>query len=431
MTNSVLRGAAADPSHVNQLVDHLFRHRAGQMVATLTRIFGPAHLELAEDVVQETLIKALQIWAYRGIPDNPDGWLLRVARNRALDLLRRDSTFRNKFANQIQSQIPDGEIESQLSFDDPLGDDQLAMIFMCCHPALAPEARVALTLKTVGGFGVTEIARAFLVAEETIAQRLVRAKRKLRAEQLSLEVPAANLTERLDSVLEVIYLLFNEGYNASHGEDLYRKDLCSEAIRLGELLGVQRIGQQPRTHALLALMYLQASRLPARVDAEGNLLRLAEQDRSRWDRKALSRGMNHLSLAATGDTLSTYHLEAGIAACHAIADRDESTDWSTILQFYDLLVDMNPSPIVALNRAVAVAMAHGPRAGIEEVARIAEQSPMKRYYLLPSTLGEMHERCGQVADAVAAYREALGLTTNEAEQRFLLRQIERCEAIDS
>jgi RNA polymerase sigma-70 factor (ECF subfamily) len=416
------------PSDIHQLVDHLFRHKAGQMISTLTRIFGFDHLELAEDVVQETLIKAMQLWPYRGVPDNPGAWIVQVAKNRALDILRREAVFRDKAAQWLDQEELQGDVEAQLSLDDPLGDDQLTMMFIGCHPALSPEARVALTLKTVGGFGVSEIAHAFLVKESAIAQRLVRAKRMIRDEHLPFRLPDAHeLPARLDSVLEVLYLLFNEGYNAHTGADLIRLDLCGEAIRLCRLLSAHALGDRPPVHALLALMLLQASRLPARVDEAGDMLLLAEQDRGRWDRQTMAQGFFHLDQARSGDELSQYHLQAGIAACHAAAQTYESTDWATIRFYYDQLLALNASPIIALNRAVAVSMVDGVQAAIAALEQIKDHPQLKSYYLLPATFGDLYERMGQTAQAVIHYRSALKLAANESERRFLLRKLQRAE----
>lgn len=413
---------------IHQLVDHLFRHKAGQMISTLTRIFGIDHLELAEDVVQETLIKAMQLWPYRGVPNNPGAWIVQVAKNRALDILRRESVFRDKAAQWIDHDTLPGDIEAQLSFDDPLGDDQLTMMFIGCHAAFSPEARVALTLKTVGGFGVSEIAHAFLTKENTIAQRLVRAKRMIRDEQIPFRLPDAHeLPTRLDSVLEVLYLLFNEGYNTHTGVDLIRLDLCGEAIRLCRLLSAHAIGDWPRVHALLALMLLQASRLPARVDEAGDLLLLFDQDRRLWDRQAIAQGFYHLEKARSGEELSEYHLQAGIAACHASAETYESTDWSMILFYYNQLQALNASPIIALNRAVALSMVEGEAAAIDALQQIKDHPQLKSYYLLPATFGELYERMGQMQQAVVSYRAALGMTANEPERRFLLRKLQRIE----
>lgn len=418
-----------DNEHVKHLVDHLFRYKAGQMVATLTRIFGVENLELAEDVVQETLIKALRQWPYRGLPNNPGAWLMQVAKHQALDVIRRETSFRDKAALLIEPE-KGGSRDEALALDDPLGDDQLTMMFICCHPALSQESQVALTLKAVGGFGVPEIARAFLTTEATIAQRLVRAKRQIREGGLAFELPPSQeLPERLYPVLSVLYLLFNEGYSAQQGEDLIRQELCAEALRLGQLLVAHPVGEVAQLHALLALMFLQASRLPTRVDAQGNLLLLAEQDRSQWDQELIQRGLNHLEQAMQGHELSAYHLEAGIAACHASAASYDTTDWNSILFYYDELIALKPSPIIALNRAVAVAMVRGPQAGIAELEQITGLAQLKSYYLLPATFGELYERSGQANPALAYYREALALTANEAERRFLTRKLEGVSAL--
>ncbi len=405
-----------------KLVDHLFRHQAGQMVSTLTRIFGADNLELVEDVVQETLMQALQQWPYRGIPENPSAWIIQVAKNHALDILRRDANLRDKaplIANESRASI-----DLDITLDDPLGDDQLTMIFMCCHPLLHREAQIALTLKTVGGFGVSEIAKAFLISDETVAQRLVRAKRKIRDEKIPFELPSEGaLSERLDAVLQILYLIFNEGYDAHEGESLVRQDLCGEAIRLVSLLVAHKIGDTPQAHALLALMLLQASRLATRVDAKGELLLLSEQDRSQWDHALIEQGIYHLEQSARGDALTEYHLEAGIAACHAVAPSYEETDWQTILNYYDELEALNPSPIIALNRAVALGMVKGSSAGLTALEKIRDDPQLKHYYLIPATFGEFYERCGDLNRAAEFYRHAAAMTANETERRFLERKL--------
>jgi RNA polymerase sigma factor (sigma-70 family) len=396
---------------VNHLVDHLFRRKYGQMIAILTRIFGLENWELAEDVVQDTLLQALKQWSYSGVPENPGGWLTQVAKHRAIDVLRRQKNFRNKIAQF--------EIEESLADDDLFGDDQLTMLFLGCHPLLSREMQITLLLKTLCGFSVGEIARAFLLPEATIAQRIVRAKRKIKP--LSFELPPENeLYTRLDGVLVVLYLLFNEGYNASSGDQLTRAELCAEAIYLCNLLVNHPLGQQPRIHALLALMYLQVSRLPARTSTEGDLLRLAEQDRAKWDPAAIRRGIAHLEQAAQGDEVTEYHLLAGIAACHTLAPGDAETDWSSVLFYYDQLIALNRSPVTVLNRAVGVAMVHGAEAGLAALDAITD---LDEYYLLMATYGELYERSGKLDCAVDAYRRALALTTNLAEQNFLRKKI--------
>jgi len=391
------------------------------MISTLTRIFGPDHLELAEDVVQESLLQALQQWPYRGVPDNPSAWIVTVAKNRALNVLRREALFRDR----APSLLPQPAAAAALTLDDPFGDDQLRMMFMCCHPSLAPEAQVALILKTVGGFSVPEIAGAFLLPPATIAQRLVRAKRRLREAGVDFALPASEaLPARLEAVLAALYLLFNEGYDAHQGDDLVRRELCAEAIRLGELLAGHPLTRRPKTHALLALLLLQSSRLAARLDGDGRLLRLAEQDRAQWDQAAIRAGLYHLEQAAEGDELSEYHLQAGIAACHAVAVSEASTNWPAILMYYEALFALTQSPIVALNRAVALAMVAGPRAGLAALAEIEAQGLLPNYYLLPACLAELYQRMGDNARAASYYRAALGLAQNAAERRFLLSQLD-------
>lgn len=412
---------------VHGTVDHLFRHSAGQMVATLTRVFGPEHLSLAEEVVQEALISALQHWSISGVPEKPKGWLFRVARNRALDQLRRDATLRAKEADVIAA-FSDRADDPEPAFAHELRDDQLRMMLMCCHPAIPRESRIALTLKTVGGFGVDEIARAFLTKKEAIAQRLVRAKRLIRDERIPIEMPSRReLPERLDSLLEVIYLLFNEGYSAHSGDDLVRSDLCAEGIRLGRQLVEHPATAMPEVHALLALMLLQAARLPARVDAAGELATLAEQDRTRWDPAMAAEGLRELGRSAEGERLTAYHVEAAIASCHAIAPSFEETDWRAIVEHYDQLLELKPSPVVALNRAIAEAMAEGPAAGMAALDEIASHPALANYLPLPAALGELCLRIGDHARAAEHFSRALQLPATMPEKKFLLRKLAQCD----
>ena len=312
--------------------------------------------------------------------------------------------------------------------DDALGDDELAMMFMCCHPSLPHAGRVALTLKTVGGFGVGEIAAAFLAEPDAIAQRLVRAKRQIREQEIAIEIPRSHeLGARLDSVLDVLYLLFNEGYAAHGGENLVRADLCGEAIRLAGILARNAATDLPAVHALLALMLLQASRLPARVDEAGDLLLLSEQDRARWDHGLIAEGLDHLERAASGSEVTPYHVEAAIAAVHAVARDEASTDWAGIVRLYDDLRALKPSPVVALNHAIALAMTEGPAAGIAAIEHIQTDPALARYYLLPAALGGLWLKEGNPARAAQHYREALTQPCSAPERRFLEKQLARCE----
>ena len=408
------------------MVDHLFRARAGQMVACLTRLFGPAHLELVEEVVQDALVKALQQWPYSGIPDNPGGWLFRVARNGALDVLRRDASFAAR-ADAVAAELT--RLGDAPERSDPLAaapaDDELRMIFMCCHPSLPRDGRVALSLKTVGGFSIDEIARAFLVPPATIAQRLVRAKRQIRHASLSLDLPAAHeFPARLESVLETIYLLFNEGYTAHRGDDLIRIDLCREALRLGRAVAGTPATTAPGAHALVALMAFHAARLDTRVDTDGELVLLEDQDRSQWDWRLIALGFQHLDRCAEGAEQTTYHLQAVIAAAHATTTDASATPWPRILDLYEELMALSPTPVVMLNRAVAIARVRGPEAALRELEMIESDPALARYYLLPSVKGRLLEALGSNREAAASFRLALQQTCSEPERRFLLRRIE-------
>ena len=409
------------------LVDHLFRERSGQMVAWLTRIFGPAHLELVEEVVQDALVKALQQWPYTGVPQNPGGWLFQVARNGALDVLRRQSAFADRTAEITAELMRTGAGAGAHELDDLLRDDELRMVFLCCHPAIPLEARVALSLKTVGGFSVAEIARAYLVAEATIAQRLVRAKRQLRAQRVAFDLPAgADRAARLESVLEVIYLLFNEGYAARTGDDLVRVDLCTEALRLARIVAASVETSSPAAHALVALIAFQAARLPARVDAAGEVVLLEHQDRSAWDKRLVALGFAHLERSAEGDELTAFHVQAAIAAAHAGAYRFDATPWPKILDLYDQLMALHASPLVALNRVVAVWKVHGTDAALLALASLEAEPALATYYLLPAVRGRLLAERGDVTAARRAFASALERPCSEPERRLLQRRMQEC-----
>jgi len=397
------------------------------MVAHLTRLLGPANLDLAEESVQETMLRALQSWPYQGVPENAPAWLFRVAHNAAIDALRR-----RRFAADLEEEavaeisraaraLPD-----RPDLDEQLRDEELRMIFMCCHPEIPRDASVALSLKTVGGFGVREIARAFLAADEAIAQRLVRAKRCIREGGLTLDMPSGpDLEPRLDAVLDVVYFIFNEGYAAHEGDALIRHDLCGEALRLGHLLAGSSLAA-PRVHALVALMAFQCARSPARVDQLGDLVLLEDQERSLWDRRLISLGFHHFDRSITGPTVSEYHAQAAIAATHARAAVDGQIQWPVILSLYDDLLAANPSPVVALNRAVAVGRVHGPAAALAAIEPLQQDPKLSSYYLLLAVRGHLLVELGRCSEAAACFHAALDCRCSEPERRFLRRKLDQC-----
>jgi RNA polymerase sigma-70 factor (ECF subfamily) len=398
------------------MLEHLFRHQSGRILARLTRLLGPAHLELAEEAVQEAMLRALQTWPDQGVPENAAAWLFRVAHNAAIDAVRRERIGGQRSAEFVAALNESADIGAgDPDVEEQLRDDELRLVFMCCHPAIARDTRVALSLKIAGGFSVREIARAFLAADEALAQRLVRARRQVRDQRLTLEMPRGDeLSQRLDSVSEAIYLMFNEGYAAHEGEDLIRTDLCYEALRLGHLIAASTIAV-PRVHALMALMALQAARLPARTDAAGDLILLEDQDRSRWDQKLIAVGFHHFDRSMAGDEVSEYHMQAAIAAAHV----REPVDWPMILDLYEQLFAMNGSPVVALNRAVAIARVRG---ASEALASI-QQLTLPGYYLLLAVRGHLLLDLGRRAEAVACFKAALECRCSEPERRFLRRKI--------
>ena len=411
------------------LLEHLFRLQSGRMVAHLTRLLGPAHLELAEETVQEAMLRALQTWPYHGVPENAGAWLFKVAHNIAIDAVRRNRTLGEKTDAMVAELSQSAAAPHDPYLEDQLRDDELRMIFMCCHTEIPRDARVALSLKTVGGFGVREIARAFLADEAAIAQRLVRAKRQIRERRLTLDMPrGAELKGRLDSVLEVVYFMFNEGYAAHAGEELIRQDLCLEALRLGRLVAASSI-VTPRADALVALMALEAARLPARVDESGDLILLEHQDRSRWDEGLIALGFHHFERSMAGEEVSEYHVQAAIASTHARAADPQSRDWPMILELYDQLLEMNGSPVVALNRAVAVAKVHGPAEGLAALDPVANDPKLRGYYLLLAVRGHLLLELGRRAEAAASFRAALERPCSEPERRFLRRKLEACEGL--
>jgi RNA polymerase sigma factor (sigma-70 family) len=412
-------------------VDHLFRREAGRMVATLTRIFGVHNLPLAEDVVQDALCRALEVWKFQGAPENPSAWLMAVAKNRALDALRRERTARTfgpEFGRLLESEwtlVP--VVEDQFGAH-AIKDDQLRMMFSCCQPRLPEEAQVALVLHILCGFSVSEIASAFLSKEAAIEKRLARAKNVLAGSKNLFDLKdAADFFGRLSAVQHALYLLFNEGYHGADSESAVRLDLCREAMRLAALLLEHPLASTPATHALAALMCMHAARLPARIDALGNLTLLFDQDRSRWDAGLLTEGRRLLELSATGSELTQYHVEAAIAAVHADARRPEDTNWEAIVSLYDTLMAIRPSPVIALNRAIAIAQHEGPLRGLEEIRAIENRGRLADYPFYHAALGELELRGERHAMAREHFQAALALARNPMERRLFEQRMGACD----
>jgi RNA polymerase sigma factor (sigma-70 family) len=414
--------------NINQLVDHLFRHESGKMVAVLSRLLGLQNLEAAQDIVQDTLLQAMQSWSFGSIPDNPAAWLHRVARNKAIDYLRREKRFRDispQYAYLLQSEWTLSPTINQLFLENEIEDSQLRMMFACCHPAIPPESQVALTLKTLCGLSVAEIARAFLTNEETINKRIYRAREKIRAEKIELDVPpAAQLPARLDAVLKSLYLLFNEGYNSSHPQTLIREDLCHEAMRLCHLLIQHPLTGYPRTKALMALACFQSSRLHARLNTNGDIILLKDQDRSQWFRPLIQRGFYYLEEASEPFEISSYHFEAAIASLHAAAPSFEQTDWKSIYQLYGMLYQLQPNPIVAMNKAIASGYAISKQHALEELERI---DGLEQHYLYFATLGELYLHMLQSKKAKENFLRAMELTSSASEKQLLKLKLLSCE----
>jgi len=416
----------------HRTIDAVFRIEQAKLIAGLARMVRD--VGLAEELAQDALVSALEQWPKSGIPDKPGAWLMAAAKHRAIDRLRRRKLIERKheeLGREIDSEGEGAAPDLDAALDDDIGDDLLRLVFTACHPVLATEARVALTLRLIGGLTTEEIARAFLVPEPTVAQRIVRAKRTLAEKRVPFEVPrGAELAQRLASVLEVIYLIFNEGYSATAGDDWMRPQLCEEALRLGRILA-ELAPNEPEVHGLVALMEVQASRLKARTSPTGEPILLLDQNRARWDQLLIRRGLAALARAETrasdqGRALESYTLQAAIAACHARARAPEETDWARIVGLYGALAELTPSPVVELNRAVALAMLLGPAAGLEVVDALASEPALKAYHLLPSVRGDLLNKLGRLGEARAEFERAASLTRNERERKLLLDRAAAC-----
>jgi len=414
-----------DEASVKLFVDAFFREKWRDVIVVLTRRFGPQHLDDIENAVQTAMVRALDTWPLAGIPDNPGGWIFTVAKNHMLDRLRKA-----KLAAESVPAVTDRLYSDESDTPEwagPLEDDTLRMVLVCCHPRLTARESIAITLRLICGLGTHDVAGALLIGDAAARKLLYRTKEKIRRRRFSFELPEPDeQAARLDRVLQIVYLLFNEGYAARTGDDLTRNDLCAEAQRLADLLLRSQMAQEGRVWALAALMAFQASRLPARVDAAGRLLRLQEQDRSRWDRRQIALGFSFLDQSMTGEARSRYHIEAAIAACHAAAACYDDTDWQRIRDFYDDLMDLTPSPVVELNRSVAVMMTDGPAAGLAILRRLDGAPALRDSYLLPALQGDFESRAGRPDVAAAYYRTALDKSENSPVRAFLADQINAC-----
>jgi RNA polymerase sigma-70 factor (ECF subfamily) len=405
---------------VNQLLGHLFRHEAGKMAAVLTRLLGFQSLDLAEDIVQDTLLKALSVWKIKGVPENPSAWLYTVAKRKAIDAIRKhklQAQHSESIHEALRSEWTLSPTLDSSFLQNEIEDSQLRMMFACCHPAIPYESQIALTLKTLCGLSIQEIATCFLTSQDVITKRLYRAREKIREEKISLEAPPpSDMTGRLGAVLHTLYLLFNEGYNSSHPDQLIRHDLCEEAIRLCILLTRNVITDTGETRALLALLCFQASREDARISADGSIILLKDQDRSRWNASLIERAKYYLERSANGEHVSVYHIEAAIAGCHARAVTFDQTDWSLIAELYTILCEMKPGPIVSLNLAIAIGYSQSPQAGLEALQMI---TGLDDHYLYHAAMGDFHARIGNDAEAQRCYDTAARLTASHAEKNLI------------
>jgi len=411
--------------------EHLFRREAGRLTSALTRVFGVHNLALAEDVVQDAFCRALEIWPIRGVPDNPSAWLMTTARNRALDILRRQrtaNTFAPELGRMLDSEWTLAPVLDEILAADAIPDSMLRLMFSCCHPRLSESVRVALILNILCGFSVQEIAGAFASGHAAVEKRIVRGKKVLaESKHLFDTAVPADFSDRLPAVQRALYLLFNEGYHGASPVASVRAELCNEAIRLTAVLLQHQLGGTPATYALAALMALTAARLPARTDASGNLVALFDQDRTLWDQTRLSEGMRLLELSASGAELTEYHIEAAMASVHALARRAEDTDWDAIISLYESLIAINPSPIVALNRAIAVAQRDGPDHGLAAIAAISNLERLASYPFYSAAVGELELRRGNRERARGHFQTSLEKARNATERRFFEQRIAACD----
>ncbi|UII34329.1 sigma-70 family RNA polymerase sigma factor [Fulvivirga ulvae] len=405
-----------------EVVDHFFRHESGRIMSFLIKSFGKERLEVIEDAVQDALVQAMKTWSFTGTPKEPSAWILRVARNKVIDQLRRKTNFDSKTIIIKERTSEHYEVEFQ-SMDSQFNDDLLKMMFACCHPSISPESQIILVLKILGGFGKAEIARALMKTEDAVAKAYTRAKSNFKKNDIVLEVPDSELDKRLNNVLKIIYLLFNEGYNSISNEELIRKDLCLEAIRLNKTITDNPKFDKPEANALMALMCFQASRFNCRIDADGRMLTLESQDRKKWNHELIAIGNYHLSLSTKSGSISEYHLQASIAACHSFANSFEETNWVEILKLYDTLLILRPNAIASLNRIVASCYANGPSVALAELERLDLKAPLKESYLFYSIRAFLYEKDSQPHNVIIDYTRAKTLTKNNIEREYLEQKI--------
>jgi len=416
-------------SEIHRLTDHLFRHESGKLVSVLTKIFGTENLETAEDVVQDTLLQAMHVWKLKGIPESPSAWLFRAAKNRAIDIIRRNKhsvqfDFSDSGRILLTSEYSLSATMDALWNDELIKDDMLRMMFACCHPEISVENQITLILKTLCGFSTAEIARAFLTPEDTVSKRLYRTKEFFRHRKIKPEIPSVDeLKNRTESVLNSIYLLFNEGYNSTHPEQLIRKNLMDEAMLLCRLLTENGNTQTPETFALMALMCYHSARTDSRMTSDGEIILLPEQDRSKWNFNLVQEGNKYLNKAAFGNSISTYHIEAAIAYEHCSAKNFKLTDWIRILQLYEWLCKISPSPVTELNKSIAVMQVHGPESAMKSVMEIPGRKKLESFYLYHSLLGEINSRMLKKTEAKKNFEDAIRLTNSEPEKKMLKNKI--------
>ena len=419
----------SQPTSISKFTDHLFRYESGKMVSVLTKIFGAQNLETAEDVVQQTFIDAIQVWKFKGIPDNPSAWLFRVAKNKAIDVIRKNKhsqlyDFNDSERALLKSEYTLVTTMENLWKEELVKDDMLRMMFACCHSEISEESQITLILKTLCGFSTAEIAKTFLTSEDTVSKRLYRAKEFFRQQNIKLEIPSEHeLKNRTDAVLNSIYLLFNEGYNSTHSDTLIRKDLIDEAMLLCKLLTENKNTQLPEAFALMALMCFHSSRSDSRLTAEGEIILLPMQDRSKWDFNLILQGNEYMDKAAFGNSISTYHLEAAIAFEHCTSENFSKTNWKRILELYEWLCKISSSPITEMNKAVAVLQVHGAKEALKSLRNITDQKKLETFYLYHSLLGEINSRLNKPMDAKRNFETAIRLTQSKTEKKMLQEKV--------